>query len=55
MKRRDIRLTTHGQSVAPRKFSVDGANLLRNMREGFVEKLEALVFDLFKIILGSLG
>lgn len=48
-------MATHGQSVAARKLAVDGPNLLGNMREGFVEKLKALVFDFFEILLGSLG
>lgn len=51
----DVRLTTHGQSVAARKLSVDRSNLFGDVREGFVEKLEALVFDFFEIPFGPLG
>lgn len=52
---RDLRLTAHGERCASRKFLVDGADLLGNMSEGLVEKLESLILDLFELILGSFG
>lgn len=49
------RLTTHRHICIPGEISIDGTNLLRNVREGFTEKFEALFFHCLKVILCPLG
>ena len=50
-----LRLATHGQPVAPGQVAIDGPNLLRDVGEGFAEKLEPLLLDFLEFVLGSLG
>lgn len=49
-----LRLSSHRQRRASSQIAVDGPDLLGDVREGFVEELEALFLDLLEIILGLL-
>ena len=51
----DLRLATHGKGRTSRQVLVDRSNLFRDMRECFVEQVEALFLHFLKIVLGFLG
>lgn len=49
-----LRLSAHRQRRASGQIAVDRPNLFGDVGEGFVEELEALLFDLLEFILGLL-
>lgn len=47
----DLRLSTQRVVGTPCQLPIDRANLLRNMRKGFVEQIRTLAHNLFKVVL----
>lgn len=55
MGQQGLRLAAHGVARALRQFTIDGADLLGDMRESFVEQIRAFLHHFLKIFLSLAG